>query len=237
MIPAARLGILGGTLDPVHTGHIEAARAARRLLTLERVLLMPSRVPPHRTVQPVASRYHRFAMAALAVQGVDGLEVSDLELCVPGTSYTSDTLARLHALGIGPSQIFFITGADAFAEIETWHRYPEVLDMASFVVVTRPGHDAEALPARLPLLAARMRPLSARAAASGEPAVFLVNAPTPDVSSTEIRRRLRAGESIAGLVPVAVEAHIRQHRLYSGLETGAAAGPVHPAADHLHGQD
>lgn len=235
MSSPARLGILGGTLDPVHAGHVEAALAARRLLSLERVLLMPTRVPPHRPAQPVASRYHRFAMAALAVQPIEGLEVSDVELLAPGTSYTSDTLARLHALGLERSQIFFITGADAFAEIETWHRYPEVLDMAHFVVVSRPGHDATALEAALPALAARMRQPSA-ATVPSTPSIFLVNAPTPEVSSTEIRRRLRAGEPISGLVPGAVEIYIRKHRLYSEQPDGGTVSLL-PAADQLHGQN
>ena len=136
----ARLGILGGTLDPVHAGHIETARAARDALALDRLLLLPSRVPPHRPQQPSASPFHRFAMAALAVNGVDRLEVSDDELSAPGTSYTADTLDRFRAAGFPASQIFFILGADAFAEIETWNRYPQVLDLANFVVVSRPGY-------------------------------------------------------------------------------------------------
>ncbi len=235
MSSPARLGILGGTLDPVHAGHLEAALAARRLLSLDRVLLMPTRVPPHRPAQPVASRYHRFAMAALAVQPMDNLEVSDLELLAPGTSYTSDTLARLHAVGLEPSQIFFITGADAFAEIETWHRYPEVLDMAHFVVVSRPGHDASALSSALPALAGRMR-AAPTAPSPSTPSIFLVDAPTPEVSSTEIRRRLRAGEPISGLVPDAVETYIRKHRLYSEQSDGGTLSFL-PAADQLHGQN
>src|SRR3954454_3904890 len=116
----ARLGILGGTLDPVHVGHVETALAARDALSLDRVLLLPSRVPPHRPHQPHASIFHRFAMAALAVNGLDALEASDAELAMPGPSYTADTLDRFHAEGLAGSQIFFIIGADAFAEIETW---------------------------------------------------------------------------------------------------------------------
>jgi nicotinate-nucleotide adenylyltransferase len=236
MTSPARLGILGGTLDPVHAGHLEAALAARRLLALDRVLVMPTRVPPHRPTQPVASRYHRFAMAALAVLPIDGFEVSDVELSAPGTSYTSDTLTRLHARGLAPSQIFFITGADAFAEIATWHRYPGVLDMAHFVVVSRPPHDAVALEAGLPALADRMRKPAAGAPSGSATVIFLVNAPTPDVSSTEIRRRLRAGGSISGLVPEAVETYIRKHRLYSAPSDGGTLSLL-PAADQLHGQD
>ena len=125
------------------------------------------------------------------------------------------TLERLIARGLRPSQLFFITGADAFAEIETWHRYPEVLDLAHFVVISRPGVPASSMPTRLPQLAARFRHADGVADADGRPAVFLVEAATPDVSSTDIRHRLRAGESIAGLVPALVENHIRRHRLYS----------------------
>ena len=222
-----RIGILGGTLDPVHLGHIETALAARAALALDSVVVLPSRVPPHRPTQPIASRYHRFAMAALAVNGVDGLTASDMELCAPGPSYTADTLTRLHATGLTPTQIFFITGADAFAEIETWSRYPEVLDLSHFVVVTRPGTPAWSVRDRLPALAGRME--SAATIADPQqrrPSIFLLDARTPDVSSTEIRRRIRTGESLAGLVPPAVEQHIAQHQLYSAS-----------TADHLHGQN
>jgi nicotinate-nucleotide adenylyltransferase len=231
MISAERLGILGGTLDPVHAGHIETALAAQRALALDRVLLMPARVPPHRSARPAASPYHRFAMVALAVIGVEGLEASDLELCAPGTSYTSDTLERLHVAGFRPWQIFFITGADAFAEIATWHRYPDVLDMAHFVVVSRPGQQASRLAAALPALAARVRPGTPDAATASKPAVFVVDWQTPEVSSTEIRRRVFNGETLSGLVPVRVEQHIKQHRLY--LDEAA----VTAAADHLHDEN
>jgi nicotinate (nicotinamide) nucleotide adenylyltransferase len=150
MNAAGRIGLLGGTLDPIHLGHVETAKAARAALGLERVIILPSRVPPHRALQPIASRYHRFAMSALAVNGVEGLAVSDLELCAPGPSYTADTLTRFHeSSGLAASQVFFITGADAFAEIATWHRYPEVLGLANFVVVSRPGFPAEAMRERL----------------------------------------------------------------------------------------
>src|SRR5215210_5249852 len=127
MIPGARIGLLGGTLDPIHFGHVDTALAARAALGLTRVIVLPSRVPPHRPQPPGASAYHRFAMTALAVNGVDGLEASDIELDAPGPSYTADTLLRFRQCsGLAGSQIFFITGADAFAEIATWHRYPEV---------------------------------------------------------------------------------------------------------------
>jgi nicotinate-nucleotide adenylyltransferase len=250
MNAAGRIGLLGGTLDPIHLGHVETAKAARAALGLERVIILPSRVPPHRALQPIASRYHRFAMSALAVNGVEGLAVSDLELCAPGPSYTADTLTRFHeSSGLAASQVFFITGADAFAEIATWHRYPEVLGLANFVVVSRPGFPAEAMRERLRELGGTMITVQGSGfrvrgsgsgfgvpgsgsgfGDSGLQKIFLVDASTPDVSSTEVRRRLDAGEPLNGLVPASVERHIRQHGLYR--KTSAI-----PAADHLHGQN
>ena len=219
MTSGTRIGILGGTFDPVHVGHVDTALAAQRALALDRVLVMPSGTPPHRSSPPSASRFHRFAMAALAVTGLPGLMVSDVEIGVTEPCYTYDTLARLHGTGLLASQIFFITGADAFAEIDTWSRYPQVLEMAHFVVVSRPGHAAAALPSKLPALTARMRGATAHAsttvAAPTLLEILLVDAPTRDVSSTEVRRRLESGTSIAGLVPAAVETYIGQHGLYS----------------------
>lgn len=213
MIGARRVGILGGTLDPIHVGHVDAALAARAALALDAVIVMPSRVPPHRQQGPSASPYHRFAMAALAVNGLPGLSVSDEELCAAGPSYTALTLERLAARGLSSSEIFFITGADAFAEIESWYRYPEVLDLAHFVVVSRPGSPLRSIGDRLPALRSRFR-TAEPAADPDEASIFLVDARTANVSATEIRRRLRAGERIAGLVPPAVETHILQHGLY-----------------------
>jgi len=231
----ARLGILGGTLDPVHVGHVETALAARDALGLDRILLLPSRVPPHRPAQPVASPFHRFAMAALAVNGIDGLEASDAELTAPGTSYTADTLDRFHISGLAASQIFFILGADAFAEIETWNRYPQVIDLANFVVVSRPGYDTAQLTDRLPALASRFtRAGEPSPNASAHTRIYLVSAATPDVSSTDIRRRLRASAPITGLVTNAVEQHIRQHLLYRDHSSSTC---MKTAADHLHGQN
>jgi nicotinate-nucleotide adenylyltransferase len=219
---AERIGLLGGTLDPIHCGHIVAATASRDALDLSRVVVIPSRVPPHRPLQPRASAYHRFAMAALAVSSEPRLTVSDDELRSDGPSYTADTLERLNARGIAPSQIFFITGADAFAEIATWKRYPEVLDLANFVVVSRPGHRIDALRARLPALADRMHPAARRASHDANPLIYLLPAATPDVSSTIVREKLGRGETISGLVPPLVETHIVQHRLYT--------------AEQLHGE-
>ena len=222
----SRVGLLGGTFDPIHLGHLETASAARRALHLDCVYVLPSNVPPHRTQQPAASSHHRFAMSALAVNGLDGLRASDIELSTPGPSYTAETLTRFAAsTGLAVAQIFFITGADAFAEIETWYRYPDVLGLANFIVVSRPGFPVEALRDRVPALEDRMidvdetkREASSQERAANSQRIFLVNATTPDVSSSDIRQRLMANRSITGLVPATVERHILQHGLYVSLE-------------------
>ncbi len=208
-----RQGVLGGTFDPIHVGHLDVAEAARRALNLDRVLLMPARVPPHRQ-PPGASAAHRFAMAALAVASCTGLVLSDLEMEADGPSYTAATLDRLAARGIDTTGLFFVTGADAFREIETWMHYPRILDRCHFVAVSRPGSSAPALRVALPSLADRM--IDAPCAIPSRPGIFLIDAPTAPVSSTEVRRRVQTGASIDGLVPEAVAAHIVTHRLYLG---------------------
>src|SRR5438270_510618 len=116
---ARRIGILGGTFDPIHCGHLDVADAAHAALGLEAVIVITSNIPPHRA-QPQASAYHRFAMTAIAVSHRAGWKADDLELLVGAPSYTSGTLDRLHARGYAPAELFFIIGADAFAEIESW---------------------------------------------------------------------------------------------------------------------
>jgi nicotinate-nucleotide adenylyltransferase len=152
-------------------------------------------------------------MVRLAVAVTPGWEVWELELTREGPSYTFDTLTTVAAEGVTPLQIFFITGADAFAEIATWHRYPEVLDRAHFVVVSRPGTTLPSLKSRLPQLASRMCE-PARVAGAEETRIILLEADTPDVSATDIRRRVATGESIEGLVPGAVSAYIARNLLY-----------------------
>jgi nicotinate-nucleotide adenylyltransferase len=210
---AVRLGVLGGTFDPIHDGHLAAGRAARTALTLDEVRLVPAHVPPHRGVGPHASAPHRFAMAALVALDEPGWTVSDVEIARSGPSFTYDTLLAAQADGLAASQIFFITGADAFAEIATWSRYPAVLDLAHFVVVTRPGTPLETLRRRLPDLAGRLRRAEAIGTTPGT-GVVLLEAATPDVSSTAIRGRAAQGFSLAGLVPPRVEQYIRRHGLY-----------------------
>jgi nicotinate-nucleotide adenylyltransferase len=224
MTEPPRLALLGGTFDPIHYGHLDAADAVRQALAIDQVLLVPTSDPPHRPSQPHASAYHRFALAALAINDREGMQVTDLELSRTGRSYTIDTLEALHARGWEPWQLFFVLGADAFAEIATWYRFPAVLDAAHFVVVARPGTTIEAALARAPALAGRVRTPEALLRGVPGTGVFLVDARTRDVSSTAIRARIVAGQPIDDLVPTAAARHIRAHHLYG-------------AVDELHGED
>lgn len=210
---SGRVGVIGGTFDPIHLGHLAAARAAQQALALDTVMFIPAARPPHRPDSPRASEYHRVEMIRRALGEHAGWEVSDLELRRHGPSYTWDTLVALQATGLSSSQIFFITGSDAFAEIATWHRYPDLLTAAHFVVITRAGSALAPVWERLPSLAARvMEPADVAKAAS--PGVIAIVADTPDVSSTEIRARAARGDSLTHLVPSAVAAYIEEQQLY-----------------------
>jgi nicotinate-nucleotide adenylyltransferase len=235
MTRPGRIGILGGTFDPIHCGHLDIGNAAQTALGLTAVMLIPAQAPPHRP-QPVASSYHRFAMTALAVAGRRGWQASDLELKGPTPSYTTTTLQELQQQGYSPRELYFIIGADAFSEIATWKDYPGILDRAHFAVVSRPGCPVSSLAQRVPELRSRMVTIDRVGSASAAPAIFLIDASTADVSSTAIRRRCMEGASITGLVVPGVEQHIEQHRLYAstasdrrdrnGLPT-AGAGRLH----------
>jgi nicotinate-nucleotide adenylyltransferase len=230
-----RVGLLGGTFDPFHNGHLDVGCAAERELRLDELVVIVSNIPPHRP-QPLVSSHHRFAMVALGIVGRPGWRASDLELVDGGTSFTIGTLRRFHAWGYQPTELFFVLGADAFAEIETWKDYPAILEQAHFVVVSRPGFPCAEAMERLPALADRVQ---ADLAGTVRPSIFLIDAPTADVSATAIRRQLAAGASVAGLVPDAVRQHIDQHGLYAPIsaapDPGAAAHSL--TAGRLHGQD
>jgi nicotinate-nucleotide adenylyltransferase len=222
MSASRRIGILGGTFDPIHAGHVDVAHAAESALNLTRVMVIPSEAPPHRT-SPAASSFHRFAMVALTVAGRPGWRASDLELRARGTpSYTTTTLGRFHERGYSPSELFFLIGTDAFDDIVTWKDYPRILDLAHFAVVSRPRQPVDDLPARLPSLAGRMVRASNGIDLSS-PKLILIDAKTADVSSTAIRKRRADGQSITGLVDLGVEQHIEQHGLYTSPMPGRRA--------------
>ncbi len=211
-----RIGLLGGTFDPIHTGHLDVARAAQRELDLTAIHVLPANVPPHRP-QPVASPFHRFAMVSIAVAGIKGWRASDLELRIPAPSYTSQTLRHYADRGYSPDELFFLIGVDAFREIAHWHDYPAVLDAARFVVVSRTGYESHDRSDR---------------------AIFL-QAQTADVSSSAIRQARAAGRSIAGMVPAGVQQHIEQHGLYTPMppDRRREERRADVAADRLHGQN
>ena len=237
MTAARRVGILGGTFDPIHCGHVDLARAAQQTLNLDDFFVVTANVPPHRP-QPFASSFHRFAMVSLAVAGRKGWHASDLELRASGPSYTSATLQAFRERGYSTSELFFVIGADAFADIAAWRDYPLILDLAQFVVVSRPGFPVTDLRRRLPSLSGRMA-APEDTGRSHHPAIILIDARTAEVSSTAIRRRVADGESIAGLVPPAVQQYIEQHGLYTTTPPGRRRtdGPHDPAAGRLHGEN
>jgi nicotinate-nucleotide adenylyltransferase len=200
-LSAQRLGLLGGTFDPVHVGHLAAAEAAIGCAGLGRVIFIPAATPPHRA-PAVAPAEHRLEMCRLAMEGDARFAVSDVELKREGPSYTADTLSELRRLH-PEEQLFLILGWDAARLFQTWRRPAEVRELASVVVVGRPGSDAP-------------READLKSAGLDGDGVVLCLEPTPDVSASEIRRAVAAGESIAGKVPAAVERYITAHRLYAG---------------------
>ena len=185
-----RLGILGGTFDPIHLGHLRAAELACETLGLDRILVVPAHVPPHRP-QTASSPRDRYAMAAMATLGNERLRVSAIELEREGPSYTVDTLRSLGASHAG-AELVLIVGSDTFPEMTTWRDHEAVFALATVAVVGRPGSVA--------------RPDGARAVS--------VDGPGLPISSTEIRTRIREGRSIRYLVPDAVADFVTKQGLY-----------------------
>lgn len=237
MTAGRRIGVFGGTFDPIHRGHIDIASAAEAALGLARLFVIPASVPPHRP-QPLASGFHRFAMVALSVVERPRWRASDLELRSGAPSFTSATLQQFHSRGYSPMELFFVIGADAFADIGTWKDYPGILDQTHFAVVSRPGCQVWQLRGRLPLLEPRMVQPPFTESPSGQPSIILIDAPTADVSSTTIRERRKGGLAITGLVDPAVEQHIEQHGLYTSMVPGRRGSDQQPraAAGRLHGE-
>ncbi|MGM9570124.1 MAG: nicotinate-nucleotide adenylyltransferase [Phascolarctobacterium sp.] len=198
------LGILGGTFDPIHIGHLRMAEHVFNSMELERIIFIPAYVPPHKLGQDFAPAEDRYAMTELAVAGNPHFTVSDMELKRTGVSYTIDTIRQLHAQ-YGDRELNFIIGADSVAQLHTWHNIEEMLELTRFVAVWRPGYEGA--------MEEMVRHLGQRA----RERVLLLDTPVYDISSTEIRTRIRQGASLAGLVPPAVEKYIYEHSLYGCL--------------------
>jgi nicotinate-nucleotide adenylyltransferase len=215
------VGLFGGTFDPVHRGHLDVARVVRQALSLDEIWFIPARHPPHRTA-PAASASHRFAMVALALAGRPEMKACDAEMDGNGPSYTIDTLDALEAAWPAlTGRLCFITGADAFRDIATWRAWTTLLSRAHFAVVSRPGCPAPSLRAVLPELAPRMQ--DAPAPLGTEPGIFLVDAVTSAVSSTEARQALRQGVPTGGLLPESVAEYALRQNLYTGMAPQEAA--------------
>jgi len=213
-----RVGLFGGTFNPVHLGHLRVAEQIQARFGLDEVLFIPSSIPPHKEAGDIAPARDRMAMVQLAIAGHAGFVASPIEVRARRKSYSIITLTKIKKI-YPEALIFFILGADAFLDIETWKSYREVLTQCRFIIVRRPGYRLSEAKKVVPE-EFRERMVFLRRGQPVEPAIIrrrwfiLVDIPSLPVSSTEIRRRIRAGQSIRGLVPPAVEEYIGERGLY-----------------------
>lgn len=212
-----RIGILGGTFNPIHFGHLRSAEEVREAQRLDRVLFIPSATPPHKRLLGLASAADRLAMVRLAIAGHKQFRLSAVEVDRGGRSYSVDTLQLLRAR-MPAARFVFILGLDAFREIATWKEYARLFTLCDLVVTSRPGVRESPLRAGLPVAVqrqfcyrARSRELEHR---TGNRIIFQPITAL-DISASAIRHRLSRGMSIRYLVPAAVERYIARHGLYA----------------------
>lgn len=220
-----RIGLFGGTFDPIHFGHLRAALEVKEGFGLDRVFLIPAAIPPHKTREGVAPAADRLHLIELAIAGEPGLTASDVEIRREGPSYTIDTVRHFHREVPDGSEIFLIVGRDAFLEIDTWKSYRELLSLVTVIVISRPHGDGPTADRRGDELADFLRRrVSGDIAASGPPVRFsgsgirevcLFAVTALDISSSRIRSLVRAGRSIRFLSPAAVCDCIQSKGLYS----------------------
>ncbi len=196
MIQPRKIGVLGGTFDPIHIGHLVLAEQTREKFQLKQVIFIPSASPPHKTEQELSLADHRFEMTKLALEGNHHFFVSDIELKRKGLSYTIETLRKLKEL-YEDSEIYFLTGSDVLDEITTWKDPEGIYRLAKIVIAVRPGFD-------------KFDPEDHFAKKS-----IIATITGVDVSSTQIREKVRKGESIKYLVPSKVEKYIKKNNLYT----------------------
>lgn len=194
------LGILGGTFNPPHLGHLAIARHALAELELGRVALIPARFPPHKAAGEDPGCEHRLRMCQLLVEGTDGLSVCSLEIERDGPSYTVDTLDAIHA-SHPDAELTFIVGADTASTLPAWREPGKLFELARFAVAARPGTDRRAV-------------LTAVAQLNDPSRVAFLDAPPIEVSSSSVRGRVADGRPIDGLVGPAVAGYIAAHDLY-----------------------
>ena len=196
-----KIGILGGTFDPIHNGHLWSAQSICDMLALAQVIFIPAYIPPHKIGQKYAPAQDRYAMTALAVQKFPKFTVSDMEIQRNQVSYTYDTIVELHKK-YPQAELYFLIGADTVTQLHKWHRIKELLQLVTFVAADRPGYHKVLQEAEKQLgIIARER-------------IMLLNTPEHNISSTEIRARIKAGNSLDTLVPEEVEKYIYTHGLY-----------------------
>lgn len=200
-----RIGIMGGTFDPIHYGHLVAAEAARAELNLSRVIFIPAGNPPHKQSQKITDSEHRYLMTVLATASNPNFEVSRIEVDKEEVTYTVDTVKDLRRIYGEDSDIYFITGADAVLELLTWYKIQELLALCKFIAVTRPGFDKQELEQKIDEISSIY---------NGE--IICIEAPLLDISSTDIRERSGCGKPIKYLLPEAVEEYIGKNGLYKG---------------------
>ena len=200
--PTNRIGILGGTFDPVHIGHISLGIAAISEASLEKLIIMPAYIQPFKQGKRVTDDEHRLAMANLAFKDIPKTEISTLEIDRMRISYTFDTMSELKKQYPG-KELFFITGTDAFMQIDSWYKGVDLLENFSFIVSARPGYYEDELNETIKTY---QRLYNTQ--------VIKLVAKMPDISSTDIREAYRNGESISSLVPEAVERYIKDNGLY-----------------------
>ncbi|MFH1985329.1 MAG: nicotinate-nucleotide adenylyltransferase [Pseudomonadota bacterium] len=222
--PGLRIGVFGGTFNPVHVGHIQTVLEVKKALALDALFLVPAAVPPHKEKAHVAGARDRMAMLLLALSETPGVVVSDMELRRKGPSYSVDTIRDIRALLPPETELFFILGSDAFLEINTWHAYRALFEEISFIVMRRRTGTADppenALKPLSELMATQVSPgysYDPDLRAFRHPwmkTVYLFDNTERAVSATVIRERVRAGIAIDGLVPETVAAYIARKGLY-----------------------
>ena len=205
-----RIGIMGGTFDPIHYGHLAAARAVYEALDLDEVVFIPAGLPYFKRSRQLADGYLRYAMCCKAIEGVPEYSANAIEISRAGSTYTVDTLPQLQKGYRNNAQLFFIVGYDAALTLPRWRQSEQLAKMATYVVIKRPNVEFSEADAQ------KLRDMGFD--------IVLVDVDTPDISSTEIRRRVEAGESISDLVPPAVEEVIRKNGLY--LPEGGIDDPL-----------
>lgn len=206
-----RIGAYGGTFDPVHLGHMGIARAVAEKFRLDETLIIPAHCPPHKTASAVSKPFHRYAMAVLATMDDANLKVSTLEMEMPERPYTFQTIERLYGIYGTEAKLFFVMGADSFADIMTWRESERVLSSVSVIVAARPGTEVETshLPEKF-----RSRIRQAGEGDEADHFIYLTNYVERDISSREIRRCVREGQKISEMVPQRVAEYIEKYGLY-----------------------